>query len=166
MIIVDLIARESSNRARLLRDFSTFPSTPSLSSFSLPPLLFFSPSRWNQDEKILSSILSPLIPVVLTLGQNLISLPAPTSSSKEVGLQLHYITKIYKTSLATSLISEMQQDSSIMPWGQFLISVASFKLDQSVTDALEGEDEEERESQEWFKAKKWATFSLNRLFTK
>lgn len=53
-----------------------------------------------------------------------------------------------------------------MPWGQFLISVASFKLDQSVTDALEGEDEEERESQEWFKAKKWATFSLNRLFTK
>lgn len=60
----------------------------------------------------------------------------------------------------------MQEDSSILPWGQFLISIVTTKLDASITDPLEEDDEDERESKEWFKAKKWSTFALNRLFMK
>ena len=73
---------------------------------------------------------------------------------------LHLILKTYKTSIIVNLSAHQQSPESIVPWGRLFFQVVNLSLP---SDAVP-ENEEEREKCEWWKAKKWAYATLDRLF--
>lgn len=75
---------------------------------------------------------------------------------------LHLILKTYKTSIALHLSTHQQGPESLVPWGRLLFQVVNLQIPKEAVP----EDEEERERNEWWKAKKWAYGVLGRLFNR
>jgi hypothetical protein len=75
---------------------------------------------------------------------------------------VYAILKVYKTSMVSQLTPHQQSNESIVPWGTFLLAVVQHQVDP----AQLPDDEEEREASPWWRAKKWAFFSLNKLFSR
>ncbi len=73
---------------------------------------------------------------------------------------LHIILKTYKTTLVLQLSQHQQSSQSIVPWGRLLFAVVNLQIPLD----LVPQDEEDRERCEWWKAKKWAFGTLDRLF--
>jgi hypothetical protein len=99
-------------------------------------------------------------PILLVTSRNLLG--SPSSSGPEVGSLIYLITKIYKTSINSDLSPYHQADQNIVPWGQLLLQIVQKEVDPSQIPS----DEDERQNCPWWKAKKWAYFSLNKLFTR
>jgi len=107
-------------------------------------------------------IVEKLFPTLVTLGQKLTSTnPPPAISPLESAEFLHLILKSYKSSTMTNLSAHQQSPASIVPWGTLLFQVVNMQLPAGTT--LPG-DKDDWEKHAWWKAKKWAYGTLNRLF--
>ncbi|CAO1626737.1 unnamed protein product [Sympodiomycopsis kandeliae] len=116
--------------------------------------------RWSDDAALLEPIVSSTFPTILSTGTNL--LQSPQVDSPDVGTILYIILKVYKCSINSQLTQHQQSNESIIPWGKFLLEVASKRIDP----AQLPEDADARETSPWYKAKKWAFFTLNKLFSR
>ncbi|KAG0144277.1 hypothetical protein CROQUDRAFT_95287 [Cronartium quercuum f. sp. fusiforme G11] len=130
--------------------------------------------RWAGREKgdLPDQVINATFPILLSLAQTLINQsaegyslqPRPSSvaeANSNIGTLMHLILKIYKTSITAELPPFHQQH--IVPWGQLLLTVVRKPL----KDALGFPSQlEERERWGWTKAKKWAYFTLNRLYSR
>ncbi|KAF8576887.1 ARM repeat-containing protein [Ramaria rubella] len=118
--------------------------------------------RYRQLDRLTPQIVEQTFPTIVNIGTQLLqSPPAPlTPQSPEVPHLLHLILKIYKSTLVNNLSQHQQTAESIVPWGRLFFSVVNLQVSP---DALP-QDESERERCEWWKAKKWAYGTLDRLF--
>ncbi|KAE8222862.1 hypothetical protein CF319_g4012 [Tilletia indica] len=115
--------------------------------------------RWkSQHAGTMDEIVSAAFPSILATGQRL--LQAPNATAPEAGSLLYLMLKCYKTSMESHLTKHQQTDESIVPWGQLLLAIVDKDIDASQLP----DDEDARELAPWWKAKKWAYFSLNKLF--
>lgn len=114
--------------------------------------------RFRQNTEIRPHIVSELFPTLVSIASRMMQ--TPPSSAQEIPTMLHLIIKAYKTSISSELSPHQQSAESIVPWGQLLFNVVNLSLPR---DAVP-EDEEERESCEWWKAKKWSYAVLGALF--
>ncbi|PWZ00666.1 ARM repeat-containing protein [Testicularia cyperi] len=116
--------------------------------------------RWNNGVKMMDKLAPATLPHILQTGQNL--LRSDNVSSAEVGEIVYVILKVYKTSMHTELTKHQQSHESIVPWGTFLLDVVQKEIDPSQLPS----DDDAREVAPWWKAKKWAFHSLNKLFSR
>jgi importin-7 len=119
-----------------------------------------SPS-FRQTADILPGLVTQLFPTLVNIATQLLSTP-PANASQEIPFMLHLILKTYKTSIVLHLSAHQQSSESLVPWGRLLFQVINLQIPK---DAVP-EDEEERERSEWWKAKKWASGILGRLFNR
>jgi hypothetical protein len=70
------------------------------------------------------------------------------------------IIKSYRASTQVSLSKHQQSPQSIVPWGTLFFQVINMQISPDLLPA----DPAEREKTGWWKAKKWAYRTLNRLF--
>lgn len=110
---------------------------------------------------MLPQLVSSLLPQLLTLSQRILG-PSPTDAASLAlqGSLAYFILKAYKNSISHSLTPAHQAHDSIIPWGTLLLQVVQRPLPLE----LLPEDADEREKHPWAKCKKWAFYSLNRLF--
>ncbi|CUA73326.1 Importin-7 [Rhizoctonia solani] len=123
-------------------------------------LEIFKTYRYRPDEstKILPQIIEKTFPLLVTLGAKAVANPnAPESADF-----LHLMLKTYKNSIQQRLSDHQQASSSLVPWGRLFFAVVNI---QPPAEQIP-EDLEEREKSPWWKAKKWAYATLNRLFTR
>jgi hypothetical protein len=122
------------------------------------PLLIPANDSFRQDSEIRPRLVSELFPTLVDIASRMMQ--TPPSAAQEIPTMLHLIIKAYKTSISVELSPHQQTAGSIMPWGQLLFNVVNLPLPQEAVP----EDEEDRESCEWWKAKKWAYAVLGNLF--
>lgn len=103
------------------------------------------------------TIAEKAFPTLVNLGTSLVANLTPANAEL-----LHIILKTYKASTQTSLSPHQQSSESIMAWGRLLFAVVNVQLPASAP-TLPGTPEDWQTS-EWWKAKKWAFNTLNRLF--
>lgn len=113
---------------------------------------------FRQDSEIRPRLVSELFPTLVDIASRMMQ--TPPSAAQEIPTMLHLIIKAYKTSISVELSPHQQTAGSIMPWGQLLFNVVNLTVPQEAVP----EDEEDRESCEWWKAKKWAYAVLGNLF--
>lgn len=101
------------------------------------------------------------MPLLANLGQSLLAAHPAPAAPEATGRLLHLITKAYKTSITGGLSPHQTSQESIVQWGTFLLQVVCRVIPSDV----QPEDKDERESMEWWKAKKWAHNALNRLYS-
>lgn len=116
--------------------------------------------RWNNGAKMMEQLAPATLPHILQTGNNLLN--SDNASSADVGEILYLILKIYKTSMHTELTKHQQSHESIVPWGTFLLNVVQKEIDPSQLPT----DDDSKEISPWWKAKKWAFHSLNKLFSR
>ncbi len=116
--------------------------------------------RWKDESGISESIIASSFPALLTTAKAL--LDSPQSSSPDSGSILHAILKTYARSMQSRLSQHQMSQESIVPWGMLMLQV----VQKDVDPAQLPEDADEREKAPWWKAKKWAFYCLNRLFSK
>ncbi|BFZ61216.1 Nonsense-mediated mRNA decay protein 5 [Saitoella coloradoensis] len=109
--------------------------------------------RWKSGDKRveLDRIIRETFPVLLEIGKGLVG-----QESVEAGEMLRLVLKIYKSTIGLELSKELQAPGSIVPWGSLFLQVVGKPLPE--------DDNGERDVTAWWKAKKWAYYSLNRLF--
>lgn len=123
-------------------------------------LEIFRAFRWRDDDNMMAPLCESALPVVLNIVRSVMA--SSSSSSPEAGSLVYLVVKIYKTSINTDLTPYHQAEENIIPWGQVLLQIVQKEVD---ADQLPS-DEEERQTCPWWKAKKWAYFSLNKLFSR
>lgn len=113
--------------------------------------------RWRSKDrrKGLDEIIQTTFPTLLRIGEGLAG-----EDSELAGDMLRIVFKIYKSVIWLELPSDLQNMSSLVPWGQLLLKVITKPLSREVMD----QDPEAREAHVWWKTKKWAYFCLDRLF--
>ncbi|GAC96374.1 hypothetical protein PHSY_003954 [Pseudozyma hubeiensis SY62] len=116
--------------------------------------------RWNNGTKMMEQLAPATLPLILQTGNSLLN--SDNASSAQVGEILYVILKIYKTSMHAELTKHQQSHESIVPWGTFLLQVVQKEIDPSQLPS----DDDGREVAPWWKAKKWAFHSLNKLFSR
>lgn len=120
-------------------------------------------SRVEADAGTLTVLVEYLFPALLALGQRILEQnPTEVAALTQQGEFLHLILKAYKNSIQASLIPALQISESIIPWGTFFLTI----VQRAVPLPLLPEDLEDREKHAWSKSKKWAMYTLNRLFTR
>lgn len=128
---------------------------------SVEILRWFRYNRPDESTNTLPSVIATLFPQLLSLAQRILaSTPTDAASLAKQGSFLHLILKTYKNSMASSLSPQMQAAESIIPWGTLFLQV----VQRPLPIALLPEDPDERERHPWCKARKWALYTLNRLF--
>lgn len=109
----------------------------------------------------LPTLITHLFPTLLTLAQRILATtPTDTASTTLQGTLLHLVLKSYKHSIATHLSADLQAPDSIVAWGTLFLSI----IQRSIPVELLPSDLDAREKHAWSKTKKWALYSLNRLF--
>ncbi|CAO1614377.1 unnamed protein product [Parajaminaea phylloscopi] len=116
--------------------------------------------RWSDEASLMEPIVSSTLPTILATGTNLLG--SAEVDSPQVGEIVYMIIKVYKCSINSQLTQHQQANESIVPWGKFLLEVARRRVDPSQLPS----DEDDREIAPWYKAKKWACFTLNKLFSR
>ncbi|SPC66853.1 related to NMD5 - Nam7p interacting protein (Importin-8) [Ustilago sp. UG-2017b] len=116
--------------------------------------------RWTNGTKMMEQLAPATLPHILQTGNGLLG--SENVSSAQVGEMLYVILKVYKTSMHTELSKHQQSNESIVPWGTFLLNVVQQEIDPSQLPA----DDDGKELAPWWKAKKWAFHSLNKLFSR
>ncbi len=115
--------------------------------------------RWRSHgrRKGLDDIIGVAFPLLLHIGNGLVE-----EQNALAGDMLRIILKIYKSVIWLELSPVLQDMSSLVPWGQLLLKVVT---KQPPSEAMVA-DLEVREAHVWWKAKKWAYFCLDRLFSR
>lgn len=116
--------------------------------------------RWTNGTKIMEQLAPATLPHILQTANNLLN--SDNASSAQVGEILYVILKVYKTSMHTELSKHQQSHESIVPWGTFLLNVVQKEIDSAQLPS----DDDSKEIAPWWKAKKWAFHSLNKLFSR
>lgn len=118
-------------------------------------------SHKQGEDNALPQLVSSLLPQLLVLSSRILT-PSPTDapSLHLQGSLAYLILKAYKNSISHTLTPAHQSHESIVPWGTLLLQVVQRPIDLT----LLPEDLDEREKHPWSKCKKWALYSLNRLF--
>ncbi|GAA5932308.1 uncharacterized protein JCM15063_001186 [Sporobolomyces koalae] len=104
-----------------------------------------------------------LLPLLLPIAQKILA-PTPTdpASFTVQGTLLRLILKSYKHSIIHTLTPAHQAGDSLIPWGTLLLSVVQRPLPESALPS----DPDAREKHPWARSKKWACWSLNKLFSR
>ncbi|GAA6009458.1 hypothetical protein JCM11491_003564 [Sporobolomyces phaffii] len=104
-----------------------------------------------------------LLPLLLPIAQKILA-PTPTdpASFTVQGTLLRLILKSYKHSIIHTLTPAHQAGDSLIPWGTLLLTVVQRPLPISALP----EDPDAREKHPWSRSKKWACWSLNKLFSR
>lgn len=113
--------------------------------------------RWRSKDrrKGLGSIINATFSTVLRIGEGLV-----VEDNELAGDMLRMVLKIYKSIIWLELAPELQEMSSLVPWGQLLLRIITKPAPaEAMSDDLDA-----REAHVWWKAKKWAYFCLDRLF--
>lgn len=118
--------------------------------------------RFKQDNEMMPTIIQELYPTLVNIATQMLQSQNPPTADQQIPLMLHLILKTYKTSVLVHLSAHQQSPESLVPWGQLFFAVINLKLPKEIMP----EDQEAREKNEWWKAKKWAYATLNRLFHK
>ncbi|GAA5967114.1 hypothetical protein JCM11641_000445 [Rhodosporidiobolus odoratus] len=117
----------------------------------------------DEDGTILPPLVEHLLPLILSIGQNVLaSTPTLSLSYTTQGTLLRLVLKSYKNSIIHTLTPAHQSHTALVPWGTFLLSVVQHPTNVNFLP----EDPEAREKHPWAKSKKWACWSLNKLFTR
>ena len=112
--------------------------------------------RFDCTDSKLESIVSHTFPTLLATVSALMD--SDHSDLPAVGEIVYYAMKTYKTSMMVTLTQHQQSNESIVPWGSVMLRIVQKSV---VTDA--DADADAREKAPWWKAKKWAFYSLNKL---
>lgn len=122
-----------------------------------------SDSRKSKEVDVATNITNHIFPSLLTLAQSALSsslslqpLPStPEESDLRQGKILYLVFKIYKTSITTELSAYHQTE--VVGWGGVMLGVVKKRMRE-----VRGvpEDEEDRAKYPWWKAKKWAYYSV------
>ncbi|WFD01157.1 Nonsense-mediated mRNA decay protein 5 [Malassezia yamatoensis] len=113
----------------------------------------------DSDEK-LEQVVAQTFPQLLRTTSAL--LESEQSDLPAVGEIVYYALKTYKTSMLITLTNHLQTQESIVSWGTLMLKVVQKPID----DSAHASDPEERAKLSWWKAKKWAYYSLNKLFSR
>ncbi|KAI9095931.1 armadillo-type protein [Phlyctochytrium arcticum] len=115
--------------------------------------------QWSNPEKrkCLEVFLEKGLPILQTVAAKY-----ALSDDPETATLLHLILKTYNASIRLSLSPQHQLNSSLVPWGTLFVQVVEKPIRMDAP--YMPEDEGERESHPWWKAKKWAYTCLNTLF--
>jgi importin-7 len=103
-------------------------------------------------------MVAQIFPSLVNIATQMMS--RPPDASQEFPTMLHLILKTYKTSIVLQLSQHQQSAESLVPWGRLLFAVVNLQIPKEAVP----DDESERERSEWWKAKKWAYYTLGRLF--
>lgn len=107
------------------------------------------------DRADFEKIVSMCFPQLLVMGNRLVD-----ETSIEAGEMLRAIMKSAKHAIYFELPQHLRDQQTIVAWCTLFLRVVSKEPPASSL----GEDLDERESNHWWKAKKWAYANLNRLF--
>ncbi|KAJ3330978.1 hypothetical protein HDU76_004378 [Blyttiomyces sp. JEL0837] len=101
-------------------------------------------------------IVDTTFPTLLEIAKKVITMETP-----EAAAMLRVTLKIYLNCISKELIPALRDSSSLVPWGMILVQVVEkdIPVDASV-------EPEEREKQQWWKAKKWALRCLHTFIMK
>ena len=113
-------------------------------------------SSFRIEGNLTHQIAEKTFPALVELGTSIANNLTPDNADC-----LHLILKTYKASTQISLSPHQQSPQSIIPWGRLFFQVVNVQLPHGII--LPG-DKDEWEKSEWWKAKKWAYNTLNRLF--
>lgn len=115
--------------------------------------------KWKavDDRTALEEIIKVIFPGILELGTKLVQ-----QDSLEAAEMLRSILKTYKSAIHLHLSPQLQESSSIIPWGTLFLSVVQKPIPADTQPA----SADEREKFPWWRAKKWAYHNLNRLFSR
>ncbi|KAG6854284.1 hypothetical protein C0991_008532 [Blastosporella zonata] len=116
--------------------------------------------RFRPRNSVIPQIATELFPILVNISTQM--LQTPPSAATEIPTMLHLILKTYKTSIVVDLSAHQQSEASLVPWGKLFFAVVNLQIPSEAVPA----DEDERETSEWWKAKKWAYGTLGRLFHK
>ncbi|KAM0788606.1 hypothetical protein ACM66B_001727 [Microbotryomycetes sp. NB124-2] len=125
----------------------------------------FSSLRYNgrtaENDSILPSLVNLLLPRLLALSQQILE-PNPTDAASLAlqGSLAKLIVKSYKNSISHALTEPHQSNEMLLPWGTLLLQI----VQRPIPLELLPEESDERDKHPWAKTKKWACFSLNKLF--
>ncbi|KAG6819702.1 hypothetical protein H0H93_009446 [Arthromyces matolae] len=116
--------------------------------------------RFRPRNSMIPEIATDLFPILVNIATQM--LQTPPSAATEIPTMLHLILKTYKTSILVDLSPHQQSQESLVPWGKLFFAVVNLHVPPEAVPS----DEEERETSEWWRAKKWAYATLGRLFHK
>ncbi|WFD08591.1 Nonsense-mediated mRNA decay protein 5 [Malassezia vespertilionis] len=114
--------------------------------------------RFTDTDSKLEDIVSRTFPQLLATANALMD--SPHSNLPAVGEILYYAIKTYKISMLVTLTQHQQSEGSIVPWGTLLLRIVQKPVEDADLDV------DAREKTPWWKTKKWAYFSLNKLFSR
>lgn len=125
--------------------------------------------RYRQaNAPLMAEVIEATFPTIVNLGQKLLDVaqnsppPPKDHNADNIPYLLHIFLKTYKSTLVLNLSKHQMGSESIVPWGSLLFAVIRYQVPKEL---LERETSEEaRERMEWWKAKKWAYGTLDRLF--
>ena len=102
-------------------------------------------------------VVAGAFPQLLAMGNKLVP-----DTSIEAGEMLRAIMKAFKHAIYFELPPHLKEQQNIVGWCQLFLNTVSKEPPASAMP----EDPEERETNHWWKAKKWAYANLNRLFVR
>lgn len=108
--------------------------------------------RFTDTAARLENVIAATFPRLIETATALVDTP-------EAGEIIYYTLKVYKASMVIILSPHQRSPESIVPWGSLMLRIVQKELPGS-------EDPDEAERTPWWKAKKWAFFSLNKLFSR
>lgn len=122
----------------------------------------------DETGEILVNLATHLLPLLLPLANQILSpssAPSTPQALAHQGTLLRLILKSYKNSIIHTLTPAHQAHEAIVPWGTLLLQIVSHPLDPSLLPSPL-DDPDLLEKHPWSRTKKWACWSLNRLFTR
>lgn len=126
----------------------------------------FSYSARDETGEILADLTTHLLPLLLPIAQQTLNpakAPATAAAVARQGTLLRFALKAYKNSIIHTLTPAHQSAESLVPWGTLLLAVVHHPLDLQL---LGDDDADLREKHPWARAKKWACWTLNRLYSR
>ncbi|EEB08535.1 karyopherin [Schizosaccharomyces japonicus yFS275] len=115
--------------------------------------------RWRVEDRCrdIGPVITSLFPCLLQHAQRLVAQDDDASAE-----MLRLILKTFKSVVSLEIPIELLANDNIFSWIQLLLAVVQRALPASVMSI----DADVRSSHVWLKCKKWAYFTLNRLFTR
>ncbi|KAK7203628.1 putative nonsense-mediated mRNA decay protein [Myxozyma melibiosi] len=115
--------------------------------------------RWRNHEARLQldPVLEGAFPRAVEIGRSILE-----ENSVIAGDMMRLIMKSYRSAIYLELSPRLQDQNSLLQWGNLFLQVVGKELPAEAVP----EDEDDREQNQWWKAKKWAHRDLNLLFSK
>ncbi|KAI9757302.1 MAG: hypothetical protein M4579_003513 [Chaenotheca gracillima] len=111
----------------------------------------------SENRSEFDKIVAVSFPQLLSIGQGLLD-----ETGDEAGEMLRTVMKTYKHAAYFELPPHLREHEPIVGWCSLFLRLVAKDAPPSAL----SEDLDERESNHWWKAKKWAYYNLNRLFVR